>query len=380
MNWLSDEAIARLQAAGTLPDASGTRYRIIERVGSGGMGAVYLAEDSVLARRVALKILDLPDARGELTQRLLREAHILARLEHPGIVPVHDAGTFADGRAFYAMKFVEGQRLDRLADSASRGAKSFPDRLRIFQRICDAVAFAHAHGVLHRDLKPENIMVGPFGEVLVMDWGVAKILASESASPAGVGTSPHAAPDSTAAGLAGQPSLANPVATVRTAHGAILGTLGYMSPEQLRGEIDRLDPRSDVYSLGALLQFLLDGRSPSTASTAPPDASTSTAQPSRAQSEMPPPENSAASAAPPIPPALAAIARKAMAPEPASRYTSAAELAQDVARFLDGMPVSAYPENLFRRLARLASRYRIALVLVLTYLLVRALLLFWLKR
>jgi hypothetical protein len=111
MNWLSDDAILRLQTATELPDLSASRYRIVERIASGGMGTVYLAEDSVLGRRVGLKILDVPDASGELAARLLREAKILARLEHPGIVPVHDAGTLADGRVFYAMKLVEGQRL-----------------------------------------------------------------------------------------------------------------------------------------------------------------------------------------------------------------------------------------------------------------------------
>src|SRR5271154_6365998 len=154
MNWLSDDAVARLQLASALPDLGGTRYRLVERVGSGGMGTVYLAEDSILRRRVALKILDLPDERGDLSVRLLREAHILARLEHPGIVPVHDAGTLADGRGFYAMKFVEGERLDALVGRMV----PIPERLRIFQRICEAVAFAHAHGILHRDLKPENVM------------------------------------------------------------------------------------------------------------------------------------------------------------------------------------------------------------------------------
>jgi len=344
MSWLSDEAIARLQSAGALPDTTGTRYRILERVGAGGMGAVYLAEDSVLARRVALKILDLPDSHGELAQRLLREAHILAGLEHPGIVPVHDAGSLADGRAFYAMKFVEGGRLDSLVSASLVNPPPLPERLRIFERICDAVAFAHAHSVLHRDLKPENVMVGPFGEVLVMDWGVAKIL--ESARDPGAATAP---PDDSEPH---SPSPTPPASAVRTAHGAVLGTRGYMSPEQARGDVEHLDPRSDVFSLGALLHFLLAGRSPD-------EATTSLAS---------------------VPPALAAIARKAMAPVPADRYTSATELAHDVARYLDGMSVAAYPENVFRKLARLASRYRVAVVLVLTYLVVRALLLLWLKR
>jgi len=327
MSWISDEALARLQAASALPDLSGTRYRIVERIGAGGMGAVYLAEDSVLARRVALKILDVPDAAGELAARLLREAQILARLEHPGIVPVHDAGTLADGRAFYAMKFVQGERLDRHIASANLLA----DRLRIFQGICDAVGFAHVRGVLHRDLKPENIMVGPFGEVLVMDWGVAKILRQPSES---CDVSADQGRPFSASGAA--PKM------IRTAHGAVLGTPGYMAPEQARGDSEKLDERADIFSLGALLQFLL--------------------------------ANSGA------PPRLAAIALKSMAADPAARYATVPELSQDVSRYLDGLPVAAYPENILQKAARWAERYRVAIVLVLTYLLVRALMLLWTRR
>jgi len=324
MNWLSDDAVSRLQAASALPDLAGTRYRIIQRIGSGGMGAVYLAEDAVLERRVALKILDLPDASGELATRLLREAHILARLEHPGIVPVHDAGRLSDGRVFYTMKSVEGQRLDLLIVSV--GALS--DRLRVFQRICDAVAFAHARGILHRDLKPDNIMIGPFGEVLVMDWGIAKILHQPVDLARGSGEEGRAAVTCT---------------VVKTEHGTILGTPGYMAPEQARGEVESLDERADIYSLGAILQFLLIGSAP-------------TARP------------------------VAAIARKAMAEDPASRDASASQLGEDIARFLDGLPVTAYPENIFLKIARWGSRYQLAIVLVLTYLVLRAILLVWFRR
>ncbi len=176
MKFLSDRALERLRDAADLPDLSGTHYRLLERVARGGMGVVYTAEDERLQRRVALKVLDLTGSEGDLANRLIREARVLARLEHPGIVPVHDVGTLADGRVFYTMKFVEGHRLDKHIESVA----STPDRLRIFLRICDAVAFAHARGVLHRDLKPANIMVGPFGEVLVMDWGLAKILRAGS--------------------------------------------------------------------------------------------------------------------------------------------------------------------------------------------------------
>src|SRR5260370_51541 len=136
------------------------------------MGVVYAALDETLHRGVARKVLAVAVAGGDLARRLNREARVLARLEHPGIVPVHDVGTLSDGRVFYAMKFVEGQGLDKHIEVVA----SLPDRLRLFLRICDAVAFAHARGVLHRDLKPANVMVGAFGEVLVMDWGLAKIL------------------------------------------------------------------------------------------------------------------------------------------------------------------------------------------------------------
>jgi serine/threonine protein kinase len=327
MNWLSDEAIARLQTASALPDLAGTRYRLIQRVGSGGMGTVYLAEDSVLGRRIALKILDLPELRADLSQRLLREAQILARLEHPGIVPVHDAGALADGRVFYAMKFVEGERLDALV----KRIDGIPDRLGIVQRICEAVAFAHARGILHRDLKPENIMVGLFGEVLVMDWGVAKILREPPSE------------DHAAIGVENSRNAQTVTKPLKTEHGTIVGTAGYMAPEQARGEIASLDERADIYSLGAILQFLLRGKMPA-------------------------------------PKAVVAISQKAMAEDRANRYASVSEFASDIARYLDGSSVSAYPENVFQKAGRWTARYRVAIGLVLAYLIVRALLFLWVRR
>src|SRR5271165_6395746 len=159
MRHLSDKALTRLRNGAELPDLSGTRYRLLRQVARGGMGIVYAAEDMDLQRRVALKVLEVPGCEGELANRLMREARVLARLEHPGIVPVHDVGTLTDGRVFYTMKFVEGQQLDKYIESLA----SIQDRLRLFLRICEAVAFAHARGVLHRDLKPANIMVGPYG-------------------------------------------------------------------------------------------------------------------------------------------------------------------------------------------------------------------------
>jgi serine/threonine protein kinase len=321
MRHLSDKAIERMREAAEVPDLHGTRYRLLEEVARGGMGIVYAAEDEQLGRRVALKVLDALGGEAELADRLMREARVLARLEHPGIVPVHEVGTLADGRVFYAMKFVEGQRLDQYLQSVG----SVPDRLRLFLRICDAVAFAHTRGVLHRDLKPANVMVGPFGEVLVMDWGLAKILAT-------VGDSDSATRD-TPANL-GKGS----GAPVVTGHGRVMGTPGYMSPEQARGEVEGLDARSDIFSLGALLQFAAGQKF--------------------RQKER----------------ALEAICDKACAPEREGRYASVPELAADVSRYVDGLAVGAYRENILERVGRFYRRYRFFILLIATYLLVRVML------
>jgi eukaryotic-like serine/threonine-protein kinase len=337
MSWLSDDAVARLRDAASEPDLAGTPYRFAGALGRGGMGAVFLVEDSRLGRRVAMKVLDLPDRAGELEARLLREARVLAQIEHPGIVPVHDVGALADGRVFYTMKYVEGRRLDEWAATSA----SLAERLRLFEKICEPVAFAHSRGVLHRDLKPPNVMVGPFGEVLVMDWGVAKIV-----SGAAVTGSVSADGGSSASATGSSGSKSETRAPADTAHGSVLGTPGFMAPEQARGEVAQLDSRADIYSLGAILKFL----------AATPASSGK------------------------IPRRLVAIIAKAMAQEPQSRYPSAQALAYDVAGYLDGLPISAYPEGIFERAVRIASRNRVAVVLVLAYLVMRILLILWRTR
>src|SRR5262249_1805345 len=170
MRWLSDTVVSRLQSEMQLPDLSGTRYRAVRFVARGGMGTVWLAQDTVLERNVALKILAPENSSADLAARLLHEAAVLAQLEHPGIVPVHDAGTLLDGRTFYCMKYVEGQTLDQYI-----AGTSLRERLQLLQRIAEPLAFAHSRGIIHRDLKPGNVMIGAFGEVLVMDWGLAKV-------------------------------------------------------------------------------------------------------------------------------------------------------------------------------------------------------------
>lgn len=329
MKWLSDAALDRLRTAADNPDLSGTRYRLLGKLGEGGMGGVYRVEDATLGRQVALKATRVIDSSGEFAARLLREARVIAQLEHPGIVPVHDVGTLPDGRVFYTMKLVQGQRLDQYRAEAG----GVPERLRTFQKICEAVSFAHAHKVLHRDLKPQNIMVGRFGEVLVMDWGLAKVLNPEI--PAGpderdMRVQQEARPD------------ANESAT-DTAHGVVLGTPGYMAPEQGRGEIPAIGPGADVYSLGAVLKFLLQdsGR---------------------------------------VAKALAAISSKAMAEKVELRYASVEDLGSDIARYLDGMPVSAYPEGAITRIWRWVIRNRAWILLILAYLVMRALFVLWRAR
>src|SRR6185503_15215387 len=245
MKWLSDDRLNHLRTIVSEPDFSATKYKNVKELGRGGMGAVYLAEDRELSRLVAVKVLNTPDITDDLRRRMIREAQIIAGLEHPGIVPVHDVGTLPDGRIFYAMKFVRGLRLD---EYAAQGA-SQRDRLRKFQAVCDAVAFAHAHGVIHRDLKPQNIMIGSFGEVLVLDWGVAKIFEPQINADERRSIRVHS-----------RQSASN-----QTLDGTVIGTRDYMSPEQARGEIDKIDERSDVYSLGAVLKFLVTDKATKTA-------------------------------------------------------------------------------------------------------------------
>ena len=334
MTFLSDKALERLRRSESA-DFSGTRYKLREFIARGGMGVVYAAEDEKLSRRVALKVLDTTDANGELATRLMREARILAQLEHPGIVPVHDVGVLPGGQVFYSMKFVEGLRLDRYVMQL----ESLPQRLRLFLRVCDAVAFAHARGVLHRDLKPSNIMVGSFGEVLVMDWGLAKILREHSLNG-----------DETllTCGPMADSESGSTQSTVITGYGTVMGTPGYMSPEQARGETEKVDVRSDVFSLGAVLKFIaIRGAQ----------------------------EKSAA-----LPRPVLAICAKATAESPKARYAHVSELAADVSLYLDGLPVSAYPENFLERLRRLYKRHEVAILLIVAYLLMRALLLLFLHR
>jgi serine/threonine protein kinase len=334
MKFLPDQVVARLQTEMQTPDLSGTRYRALKFLGRGGMGAVWLAEDAVLHRNVALKVLSAESSSADLAARLVLEAIILARLEHPGIVPVHDAGTLPDGRTFYCMKYVEGQTLDQYIRRLG-----LRQRLQLIQRVTDPLAFAHSRGIIHRDLKPENIMVGAFGEVLIMDWGLAKVMAVSSVS-ASAGQAPAREITRPDALQPGALSPENP-----TAHGAVFGTPGYMAPEQERGDVNLIDQRTDVFGLGSILQYITGDR-----------------------------------LGEPLSRSLRAICNKATAAEISARYSSVQELAADLGKYLDDMPVSAYRENLFERTVRLVNRNRVAVVLVLAYLLMRMLFIVFSRR
>lgn len=344
MTWVSDEAIERLRAVACPPEPRAARafgegglefgserYRVTQEIGRGGMGTVYAAIDEELGREVAIKVSNTT-ASAAFERRLAAEARVLARLEHPGIVPIHDVGRLADGRLFYVMKRVQGMTLREHRGQVT----DLGERLRIFERICEAVAFAHARRILHRDLKPDNVMIGAFGEVMVMDWGVAKSMA----------------PDDTASRAAVIAETALDRVAAETEAGAIIGTRGFMAPEQARGDTRDLDERTDVYALGAILLALLTGRDTGSASLPQPEA---------------------LERAPSIPRPLWSVCTRALAARPDDRYVSASALREDVARFRAGQAVHAHRETAFERTARLAKVYRTPILLVVAYMIMRAL-------
>jgi tetratricopeptide (TPR) repeat protein/serine/threonine protein kinase len=283
----------RSPASGARLPARVGRYRIEGELARGGMGVVLRVRDEGFGRPLAMKILlGRAEEGGDLAGRFVREAALTGRLQHPGIPPVHDRGTLPDGRPYFVMKLVEGRSLRDLLRERSSPAQNLPRFVGIFEQVCLTVAYAHGQGVIHRDLKPANVMVGAFGEVQVMDWGLAKVLASgETRRGSGGGpTAPVAASGqadtlTSTPGLSGNTPRTAAVADVRveegvvvlpgpsgstrrTAGGTVLGTPAYMAPEQARGEVEGLDRRCDVFGLGALLCEILTGAPPFAAPSA----------------------------------------------------------------------------------------------------------------
>lgn len=251
---------------------SAERYLLGEPIGRGGMGVVVSARDRQLNRELAVKILAEPlQTRREARERFLREARIVARLQHPGIIPIHEMG-WLDERPYFSMKLVRGQSLAELLDARPHPDDELPRWLEIFHHVCETIAYAHAQGIVHRDLKPANVMLGSFGEVYVIDWGLAKQVpvAGRLAAPgdvrdaAGRGDAQFIAPDENSADTRAGGGDSDRVK--RSANwtflGDVLGTPQYMSPEQARGDIEAIDQRSDVFALGAVLCEILTGAPP----------------------------------------------------------------------------------------------------------------------
>jgi eukaryotic-like serine/threonine-protein kinase len=243
----TDPATSPEQCPARLPADQIGRYRVLSEIGRGGMGIVFRGRDLALNRTLAIKVLiDKYRGHADVERRFLEEVQITAQLQHPGVPPVHEVGRLEDGRPFFAMKLVKGRTLAELLKERRDLAEDLPR----FLAVCQTLAYAHSRGILHRDLKPGNVMVGAFGEVQVMDWGLAKVLrrgvaAGEDALPT---------PSGDGAGL--------------SQAGQVLGTPAYMAPEQARGEVDRLDERCDVFGLGAILCVILTGRPPHGSATA----------------------------------------------------------------------------------------------------------------
>ncbi len=325
------------QPAKALPPNA--RFRILRPHSRGGLGEVSVARDEELGREVALKeIQERHAGQPESRARFLLEARITGRLEHPGIVPVYGLGTYADGRPFYAMRFIQGGSLKEAIEHFHRERATLPAgertlRLRHllgrFVDVCNAVAYAHSRGVLHRDLKPANVMLGKYGETLVVDWGLAKVLGQAEA-------------EATEGVLAGSGDQA------LTQAGQTLGTPAYMSPEQAAGRLDQVGPRSDVYSLGATLYCLLTGQAPFVEG----DVGTLLGRVRRG--DFPRPRQLETK----LPAALETICLKAMVLQPENRYATPRALADDVERWLADEPTTVWREPWTQRLGRWVRRNR----------------------
>ncbi len=323
----------------------GRKYDIGSVVARGGMGEILGAREAATERTVAMKVM-LDDATEEDISRFIAEARVTARLEHPNIVPVHELGVDENGQPFYTMKMVRGTTLRKVIEMLAAGdadsARKFslPALLTVFQKVCDAVAFAHSKGVIHRDLKPENVMLGDYGEVLVMDWGLAKDVRN-----AGYGM-----PNGEAGARTGSKSHGE-----ETMAGTILGTPQYMSPEQARGEVGALDERSDIYNLGAILYHILALRTPVTGGS----AMEVVGRVGRGEVEpLAPGEFKIQSSRFSIPQSLAAVVRKAMAFERDGRYPSVADLQRDIAAYQGGFATSAEDAGAWKQFTLFLRRHR----------------------
>ncbi|MHC5081598.1 MAG: protein kinase domain-containing protein, partial [Planctomycetota bacterium] len=316
---------------------SADRYGILGEIARGGMGAIVKLVDNDIRRPVAMKVILGGDVK-ERVERFVEEAQVTGQLEHPNIVPVHELGLDPDGKVYFTMKLVKGESLDAIidaiADKDPEVLRKYPlsHLLQIFLKVCDAIAFAHSKGVIHRDLKPENVMVGRFGEVLVMDWGLSKVKGREDIA------------------------VEDLVETIRserevgkTLSGEVMGTPSYMPPEQASGKVERIDERSDVFALGAMLYKILTHEAPYAGSNVTEvlrKAVTCAYRAPRVKS----PWNR-------IPKELQSICIKAMSGRMADRYGSVEAMVEDIRAYLDHRPVSAHRSGLLTRFLRFVQRH-----------------------
>lgn len=328
--------IDRLAARG--PD--GTRYQVGRKIGEGGGGEVWEVRDEDLDRHVALKVAGHRDL--ESSARFFAEAQVTARLEHPGIVPVHELGLRRDGRPYFVMRQIDGETLAEILAKRSAKADDWPlERLiAVLHKVGETIAYAHGKGVIHRDLKPANVMVGTFGQVYVLDWGLVRT--------AGVSAGGANREDDALPGI--------------TQSGTVLGTPLYMSPEQAAGALESVGPASDVYSLGAMLYETLAGVAP-LATRSPAQTPQQLIEEIKTAEPAPLPAS--------VPRDLAAICARAMARVPGRRYPTMSAFAEDLRAWLEKRPVSARPVGWLTRAGKWARRNRTlaiagAIVLVVT--------------
>ena len=334
------------------------KYDIGKVIARGGMGMILSARQIVVQREVAMKLMH-DCSKADSVARFFQEAQITAQLEHPNIVPIHELSVNQEGQPFYTMKLVRGTSLkkvlDRLAGGDAGAIRQWPltALLTVFQKLCDALAFAHARGVIHRDLKPDNIMLGEYGEALVMDWGIAKVLGRASPgsrvtiSVSGVSdAAPAPAPDAGVETIG--PTLGSTIV------GSVMGTPQYMPPEQANGEVELMDERTDIYSLGAILYHLLalrqpfDGRNPAEVLLNV-----------RAGRILPfGPEKLPHLPGGRLPASLAAVALQAMSLEKADRYPNVKALQTEIEAYQSGFATSAENASVWKLASLFFRRHR----------------------